>query len=773
MPKKDLVIVESPAKAKTIEKFLGSKYTVKSSFGHIRDLPKKGLNIDIEHNFKPHYELSTDKKKVISELKKSAKTAGSVWLASDEDREGEAIAWHLCMALGLDPKTTKRIVFHEITKTAIDRAIANPRTVDIKLVEAQQARRVLDRLVGYELSPILWRKVRTGLSAGRVQSVAVRLCVEREREIKDFKPKVFYKLTATFTVQKKRQEFLAELSATIDNHDKTYRFIESIKDAKFTVETVNKKPGSRNPPAPFTTSTLQQEAARRLGYGVRQTMVLAQQLYESGYISYTRTDSTIMSSEHLGLAANYINKTYGAKYYHRRQYQTKNSTAQLAHECIRPSNFKVLEAGKDSQAQKLYRLIWQRAIASQMSPARVEKTEVSIGISKHQEKFLAKGEILKFDGFLKVYGKAKDDTILPPLVIGNKLDLLQLKGTDTFSRPPARYSEATLVRQLEELGIGRPSTYAPTISTIQKRGYIDKKDLPGVERPTIIISLEKGKVSEHTDNIITGADRSKLVPTLLADIITDFLTKYFPEIVDYDFTAGIEKDFDRIADGEIKWPSMIKKFYQQFHPLVNKSAKASREEVSQARALGVDPNSKLPIIVRFGRFGPVLQKGSTDNEQKPDFAPLPEGTEMGTVTLAQAIEMFKLPRIVGKTEKGEEITANIGRFGPYIQVGKIFVSIKDFDPHVITEVEARKLYKDKLKQLSKKVIKEFDNGIKILNGPYGPYITDGKKNTPVPKFKKPATLTAQASKEMLDKAPVHKGFKRRRSGSKIKAAKSK
>jgi len=770
MLKKDLVIVESPAKARTIEKFLGDKYSVKSSFGHIRDLPKKGLNIDIEHNFKPHYELNPDKKKVVTELKKSAKSAGTVWLASDEDREGEAIAWHLCKALGLNPKTTKRIVFHEITKSAIENAIENPRLVDIKLVDAQQARRVLDRLVGYELSPILWRKVRTGLSAGRVQSVAVKICVDREKEIKDFKPKALYKLTAVFKIHKNKKQLLAELNKSIVEHDTARHFIESVKDNVFKIESIIKKPGFRNPPPPFTTSTLQQEASRRLGYGVRQTMSLAQKLYEAGQISYIRTDSTLMSADHLANAASYIKKTYGEKYHHWRQFQTKTLSAQEAHEAIRPSKFYKLEAGAGQQ-RRLYKLIWERAVASQMSPARVEKTEVTIGIAKHSEKFIARGEILKFDGFLKVSGKAKDDTLLPPIAEGDVLDLEEMKATETFSRPPARYSEATLVRKLEELGIGRPSTYAPTISTIQSREYIEKKDIEGVEKKIKVMSLTKGKISEQTDTIITGVDRSKLVPTLLAEITTDFLAKYFTNIVDYDFTADVEKDFDRIADGEIVWSTMIKNFYKKFHPLVTKSAKVSRKEVSRARTLGIDLKTKLPIIVRYGRFGPVLQRGNTDDDdKKPDFAPLPKDTDMDSVTLKQALEMFKLPRVVGNTDKGEEITANIGRFGPYIKVGKLFVSIKELDPYVISESEARKLYKAKLKQISEKVIRDFGKGIQILNGPYGPYITDGKKNAPLPKSKKADSLTIQSCKTILEKAPARRSFRRRRKSSKPKTS---
>lgn len=751
---KNLVIVESPAKAKTIEKYLGKDYSVKSSFGHIRDLPKKGLNIDVEHGFEPTYENNPDKSKVISELRTAAKSAGDIWLASDEDREGEAIAWHLTQALKLDPKKTKRIVFHEITKPAIEKAIANPRTVDLQLVDAYQARRILDRLVGYEISPVLWKKVRAGLSAGRVQSVAVRLIVEREREIRDFKPESSYKVSAIFTAGK--HELKAELLDKISTKDSARKFLQDVAKAVFTVEDISQKPGTRNPGAPFTTSTLQQEAARRLGYSVKQTMTLAQRLYEDGRITYMRTDSTIISTLAIKAAGDFIEEKYGAKYHQERQYKTKNESAQEAHEAIRPTDFRTLEAGDDRQQQKLYQLIWQRALASQMAPAQTEKTEVTIGISTRKEKFLAKGEILQFDGFMKVYGGGKDDTLLPPVENGDKLPLKEMSATETFSRPAARYSEATLVKKLEELGIGRPSTYAPTISTIQTREYVEKKDLEGVERQVQALSLAKGKITEETTTEITGADRAKLVPTPVAEITTDFLVKYFPSIVDYDFTATVEGDFDRIADGKETWKKMIAAFYKDFHPLIKKSEAASREEVSQARELGKDPKTGKPIVVRFGRYGPMLQRGETDEEEKPSFAPLPADTTMEDVTLEQALKMFELPRTVGTTAEGEEIKANIGRFGPYIQVGKLFVSIKPQSPFDITEHEARKLYKAKLEKEANKYIQQFDSGIQVINGPYGPYITDSKKNAKIPKEKDPAKLSEKECKELLDAAPDRK-----------------
>lgn len=751
---KNLVIVESPAKAKTIEKYLGKDYTVKSSFGHIRDLPKKGLNIDIEHNFAPTYEINPDKKKVVSELRKAAKEAGDIWLASDEDREGEAIAWHLTQALKLDPKKTKRIVFHEITKTAIESAIKTPRTVDLHLVDAQQARRVLDRLVGYELSPVLWKKVRTGLSAGRVQSVAVRLIVEREREIRDFKPESSFKVVALFDID--GQELKAELATKLPTQDDARTFLEAAKEAVFTIEDITQKPGTRNPGAPFTTSTLQQEAARRLGFSVKQTMTLAQRLYENGDITYMRTDSTTLSGFAIKAAEEFIGKEYGSDYRQVRQYKTKNASAQEAHEAIRPTDFKRLSAGADSGAQKLYQLIWQRALASQMAPAKTEKTEVTIGLSTRVEKLIAKGEVLKFDGFMKVYGGRQDDTLLPPIEKGQQLTLATMAATETFTRPAARYSEAALVKKLEELGIGRPSTYAPTISTIQARDYVEKTDLEGTERTVRSLTLEKGVVAEGQTTEITGADRSKLVPTAVAEVTTDFLTKYFPSIVDYDFTATVEGDFDRVAEGKETWEKMIREFYKDFHPLVEKSGEASRQEVSQARVLGTDPKTKKPVLARFGRYGPMLQRGETEDEEKPTFAPLPAGARLEDVTLEQALTMFELPRTVGATKDGEEIKANIGRFGPYIQVGKMFVSIKPESPFDITEAKARELYQAKLEKDANKYIQEFSNGIKVVNGPYGPYITDGKKNAKIPKDVEPAKLTEAACKKLLDEAPVRK-----------------
>jgi len=763
---KNLVIVESPAKAKTIEKFLGKDFVVKSSFGHIRDLPKKGLNIDLEKNFEPKYEVSSDKKKVVSELKKAA--AGSeVWLASDEDREGEAIAWHLTQALKLDPSKTKRIVFHEITKPAIEAAIKKPRTVDIKLVDAQQARRVLDRLVGYELSPVLWKKVRTGLSAGRVQSVAVRLIVEREREIKAHEAESSFKVTAIFLSGK--DEIPAELSVKLPDVKTAEQWLQDVISASYKVANIEQKPGTRSPGAPFTTSTLQQEASRKLGFGVRQTMTLAQRLYESGHITYMRTDSTTLSGQAIAAAEKHIKQAYGDKYHQVRQYKTKNSSAQEAHEAIRPTNFDHTSAGADEQQKKLYQLIWQRALASQMSPAQLERTEVTISVSTQPEVFVAKGEVLGFDGFMKVYGGGKDDVILPDLKVGQSLNNKTITATETFSRPSARYSEAMLVKKLEELGIGRPSTYAPTISTIQTRGYVEKTDLEGTEREVTEVKLEQSKVTTNKTTVITGADRNKLLPTGIAEVVTDFLTKNFPSIVDYDFTAKVEEDFDEIADGKQTWHKMIADFYKDFHPMVEKSEDVPRSEVSQARKLGDDPKSGEPIFSRFGRYGPMLLKGDIEDEsKKPLFAPLPVGTTIDTVTLDQALEMFKLPRTVGKTADGLEIKANIGRFGPYVQVEKTFVSIKPLDPQTITEAEARELYQEKLAKDAAKHINEFPGGIKVLNGPYGPYITDGKKNARIAKDVDPTKITETEAKKLLAEAPAKKRGFRRKAGSKAK-----
>lgn len=751
---KNLVIVESPAKAKTIEKFLGKDFAVRSSFGHIRDLPSKGLSIDKENNFEPSYEIPADKKKVIADLKREAKSAETVWLASDEDREGEAIAWHLCHALNLDPKKTKRIVFHEITKTAIEAAVKNPRTVDINLVDAQQARRVLDRLVGYELSPVLWKKVQTGLSAGRVQSVAVRLIVEREREIEAFTAGSQFKVSALFDIH--GEPLKAELPKTLPDEKTVKTFLESVIGASYSVGKLSQKPAVRNPSAPFTTSSLQQEAASKLGFSVKQTMTVAQRLYESGHITYMRTDSTNLSTQSLEAAQKFVTSEYGAKYHEKRVYKTKNSSAQEAHEAIRPTDFNHQHVGADEQQKKLYHLIWRRAVASQMASAKIDRSEINIDISSSDQHFVAKGEVLIFDGYLKVYGGGKDDTILPKVSTGDKLTLDHIRALESFDRPPARYSEASLVRKLEELGIGRPSTYAPTISTIQSRGYVEKSDSEGKERNLLNVVLKGGKISQEVTTETTGVERSKLMPTHLADIATDFLVEHFAQVLDYDFTAKAEEGFDKIAEGKVKWQATIKDFYDKFAPLVEKSADVTRAETSQARILGEDPKTGKPIMARYGRYGPMLQKGETEDEAKPAFAPMPDGATVKTVTFEQALEMFKLPREVGTTTDGEAIKANIGRFGPYIQVGKLYVSIKPHDPLTITEAEAREFYAAKLEKEANKYIKRFKGGIDIINGPYGPYITDGKKNARIPKAQKPEEIDEKTAKELLDKAPARK-----------------
>lgn len=751
---KNLVIVESPAKAKTIGGFLGDDYQIMSSFGHIRDLPKKGIGVDVKKRFEPTYEVSPDKQKIASELKKAAK-GKTVWLASDEDREGEAIAWHITNVLGLDPQRTKRIVFHEITKPAITAAIDKPRTINMKLVDSQQARRILDRLVGYELSPVLWKKVRTGLSAGRVQSVAVRLVVERERQIKDHLSESSYKITAVFDA--KGQELTAELSRRLADDKASKEFLEAIKDAEFTVKAVDQKPGSRSPGPPFTTSTLQQEAARRLGFSVRQTMTLAQRLYESGHITYMRTDSMNLSPLAINAAAKYIKSEYGERYVKTRQFKTKSAGAQEAHEAIRPTDPSKAIAGADASQKKLYELVRRRMLASQMAPAQVQKTEVRIDITERPEDFLASGEVLLFDGYLKVYGGGKEDKILPPVAVSDTLKLSSATALQTFSRPPTRYSEASLVRKLEELGIGRPSTYAPTIGTIQDRGYIEKTDIQGEEKQIRELTLVNGQVSEGAQTITFGADRNKLLPTHLADMVTDFLMKYFGSVMDYDFTARAEEEFDDIAAGKTDWREALERFYERFHPLVKKSEAADRSEAAQARQLGQDPKTGRLIYVRYGRYGPVLQLGEAGEDvakdaPKPVFAPLPDGVDMDKVTLEQALPMFKLPRTVGKTEDGQDITANIGRFGPYVQAEKLFVSIKGRDPMAISEEEARGLIAEKREKERQRLIADFGK-IKVLNGPYGPYVTDGKTNAKIPKDVKPESITAEAAKKMLANAP--------------------
>lgn len=767
---KNLVIVESPAKARTISGYLGNDYIVTSSMGHIRDLPKKGMSVDIENDFAPNYEVSSDKKKIVAELKRQAKVADTVWLASDEDREGEAIAWHLREALGLKASDTKRIVFHEITKPAILAAIENPRDIDEKLVDAQQARRILDRLVGYELSPVLWRKVRPGLSAGRVQSVAVRLIVEREREIKAFEAEESYKLTADFTTNS-GEKLPAEGADKVKTKEDAQKLLEGLVGATFTVADISTKPATRNPGVPFTTSSLQQEASRRLGLSPKTTMSLAQRLYEAGHITYMRTDSLNLSPIALGAMKGYITTQFGDNYYQPRTFKTKKAGAQEAHEAIRPTDVTKSEAGADDLQRKLYRLIWSRTMSTQMVPAKLEKTIVSIEADKPKTLFKAEGEVLIFDGFLKVMGRSDEDSIVPATVVGDVLNSEKILATQTFSRGKGRYSEAALVKALEDLGIGRPSTYAPTISTIQAREYVEKREVEGVERKTTVLTLEKGSVSEEIITSITGADKGKLVPTAAADIVTDFLVKHFPEVIDYDFTAKVEADFDTIADGKQKWTKVLHDFYDPFHKDVVAAADIDRSEVAQARQIGTDEKSGRPIFARFGRFGPMLQIGQATDEVKPVFAPMPAGATIDNVTLEQALKMFQLPRIVGTTEADEEIKANIGRFGPYVQVGKIYVSIKGEDPHTIDEETARKLIVEKRAADAAKHIQTFEKeGISVLNGRYGPYITDGTKNAKIPNDKEPDKLTLAECQAILAAAPDKKKFTKKKAPAKKKPA---
>lgn len=760
---KNLVIVESPAKAKTIEKYLGRDFVVKSSIGHIRSIAKKAKGgvepIDVKNGFKTVYEIDPEKKKVIAELKKAAKAADQVWLATDEDREGEAIAWHLCKVLGLDPKTTKRIVFHEITKDAIEAAVKNPRTVDTRLVQAQQARQILDRIVGFELSPVVWQKVPGGKSAGRVQSPAVRLLVEREREIDTFKGSAQFKVTAEFST--KDGVLKAELLERYDTEEAAQKFLESLIGSTFTVTDVTTSPGTRNPSAPFTTSTLQQDANSRLGFSAKATMAAAQKLYQEGKITYMRTDSVNLSKQALAQMTAYITSEYGKDYHQFRTYKTKSSGAQEAHEAIRPTDVSVQNASSDAYNQKLYDLIRRRTLASQMTPAKLEKTTVTIAISGHSELFEAKGEVIVFDGFLKVYGvNKKEDDILPAVSAGDTLALENAQAKQVFARPPARYTEGSLVKKLEDLGIGRPSTYATIINTVQVRGYAIKGENEGTPRDVIVLSLQNDSVHREVIQEKTGSDKGKLVPTPSGQILNDFLVDYFDQIVDYGFTADVEEDLDKIAEGERERNRMLMDFYTPFHELIEKSGNIERSNVAQAREVGIDPKTGKPVLARFGRFGPMLQLGATeDKTDKPRFAPMPKGAKIETVTLEQALEMFKLPRAVGETEDGKEIKANVGRFGPYIQVDKLFVSIKPLDPMHITLEEARELYAAKLKAEAEKNIADFGDGVKVLNGRYGPYITDGKKNAKIPKDTDPRSITHEQAKKLLAEAP-EKGKKR-------------
>jgi len=757
----NLVIVESPAKARTIEKFLGKDYMVKSSFGHVRDLAKKNLGIDIENNFKPDYIVSADKKKVVKELKELAKKAETVWIASDEDREGEAIAWHLKEVLDLDEKKTKRIVFHEITKDAIQKAIASPRGIDVNLVNAQQARRVLDRLVGFELSPLLWKKVKPSLSAGRVQSVAVKLIVEREREINSFDAKTYFRVTATFLVPGDGKEVKAELSKRFDKIEEARAFLEKCISAEFTVSSVEKRPGKKSPAPPFTTSTLQQEASRKLGFSVSQTMSVAQRLYESGLITYMRTDSVNLSDLAISTASAEIKSQFGEKYLKVRKYATKSKGAQEAHEAIRPTYINNRSITGGSQEQRLYELIWKRTIASQMSDAQLERTTVKIDVSTADEHFVATGEVLKFDGFLKVYIESTDDeneeetaNLLPPLRQNDQLDNKIIEATQKFTMPPARYNEASLVKKLEELGIGRPSTYAPTISTIQNREYVIRESREGQQREITILALQQGSVQEKSKKETYGQEKQKLFPTDIGMVVNDFLEQYFVEIMNYNFTADVEKEFDSIAMGEADWKEMIERFYGPFHKKVDETMQTSERSKGE-RVLGTDPKSGKPVAVRIGRYGPMVQIGEAEDEEKPQFASLPKGQSMETITFEEAMDLFKLPRNLGKYEDAD-VTAAIGRFGPYVRHQNKFVSLgKTDDPYTVTLDRAIELIEAKRTEEKNRIIKEFDDqpGLQVLNGRYGPYIAFNKKNYKIPKNRKPEELSLEECMEIIEKTP--------------------
>jgi DNA topoisomerase I len=775
----NLVIVESPAKASTIEKFLGKDYLVKSSFGHIRDLEKKDLGIDIKKDYKPVYVVPEDKKKLVFELKKLAKDAKTVWLASDEDREGEAISWHLFEVLELDIKKTQRIVFNEITKEAILKAIKNPRNIDINLVNAQQARRVLDRIVGFEISPILWKKVKPSLSAGRVQSVAVRLIVEREREIQHFNSSSSFKVGANFISGDKKVPVFAELSEKMETKDKTLSFLEKCKNASFKISDIVTKPAKKSPAAPFTTSTLQQEASRKLGFSVSQTMAVAQRLYEAGKITYMRTDSVNLSEMAINSAKTAIIQNYGEKYSFPRQFKTKTKGAQEAHEAIRPAYLDKDDIDGSAQEKRLYELIWKRTIASQMSDAALEKTTATIDISTTTEKFTAVGEVLKFDGFLKVYIESTDEEneeesskMLPPLKVGEILTLNNIKATERFTHHPARYTEASLVKKLEELGIGRPSTYAPTISTIQQRGYVVKEDREGNERKYLEFILSKNEITEKLLKEITGAEKSKLFPSDIGSIVNDFLVGHFKDILDYNFTASVEKEFDEIAMGQLIWTKMIDKFYNPFHKNVETTIETSERSVGE-KTIGTDPESGKPVIVKIGRYGPMVQIGEVTDEEKPKFAGLLKGQSIDTITLGEALELFKLPRLVGNFES-KDIVAAIGRFGPYIRHDNKFYSIKPTvdNPLTIQLDRAIEIIEQKRIEQQNKTIKDFkgNEDVKILNGRWGAYIAAKDGNYKIPKGNKPEDMTLDECLQIINSAPKPKP--KGRFGSKSSAAKT-
>uniref|UniRef100_UPI004028A8E3 type I DNA topoisomerase n=1 Tax=Alloprevotella sp. TaxID=1872471 RepID=UPI004028A8E3 len=772
---KNLVIVESPAKAKTIEKYLGADYKVMSSYGHIRDLKKKDFGVDLK-TFEPQYEIPADKRKVVTELRAQAKKSEAVWLASDEDREGEAISWHLAEVLGLDPKETRRIVFHEITKPAILSAIEHPRHIDLNLVDAQQARRVLDRLVGFKLSPVLWRKVRPSLSAGRVQSVAVRLIVEREREIQQFKPESSYRVTAVFEVPASNGSITllkAELNKRFATRDEAQAFLEKCKEATFTIDAITTRPTKRNPAPPFTTSTLQQEAARKLGFPVAVTMRVAQSLYESGLITYMRTDSMNLSDLCLNSCGPVISSLMGDEYHQRRTYHTHSKGAQEAHEAIRPTDMNRQTIEGDTREQRLYELIWKRTIACQMADAKLERTTVNIAVSETDEMFQATGEVVRFDGFLRVYRESQGDDenanadeskLLPPMNEGETLQRREVVAQQRFSQQPARYTEASLVHKMEELGIGRPSTYAPTISTIQNREYVVKGDAEGTPRSYDQLTLQSDTISETTQSENVGSNRGKLVPTDIGLVVNDFLMEYFPEIMDYNFTANVEKQFDEVAEGKENWTEMISNFYQDFEPQVERTLNEKTEHRVGERELGVDPKSGKPVSVKIGRFGPVVQMGTPSDDEKPQFANLTKGQSIETITLEEALELFKLPRTLGELE-GQVVKANVGRFGPYVQLGKLFVSIpKGEDPMDITLERAAELIQEKRLKEEQSHLKQFDEDpdLEVRAGRWGPYIAYKGKNYKLPKSdaERATELTYDECKKIIEaeaKKPATRG----------------
>lgn len=765
---KNLVIVESPAKAKTIEGYLGKDFKVSSSMGHIRDLPKGSGAIDVENNYEPTYEVSPDKKEIIAKLRKMAEDSDMVYLASDEDREGEAISWHLKEVLDLSDAKSRRIVFTEITKKAILNALESPRGIDIDLVNAQQARRVLDRLVGYELSPILWKKIRTGLSAGRVQSVAVRLIVDRERAINEFQSKSAYKVKALFILEGKKH-LIAELPKKFESEEEAMKFLEACKGAVYTVKNLEKKPSKRSPSAPFTTSTLQQEASLKLGYSVIRTMTVAQKLYEAGKISYMRTDSVNLSEDSIKAATEQIAKNYGQNYVNERRFQSKSAGAQEAHEAIRPTDFSVTTAGADDGQQRLYDLIWKRAIASQMANAEIEKTVATIGISTTPETLTASGEVITFDGFLKVYMDASDEdddeeakNMLPPITLGQELNLGDMRARQEFSRPQARYTEASLVKKLEELGIGRPSTYAPTITTIQKREYVVKEVRDGRERNYKVLTLKEDKITEEELTEITGAEKNKLFPTNTAMVVNDFLVEHFPDITDFSFTFSVEQEFDEIAAGKLGWKKMIDNFYRPFHKKVQVTELVERSAAGKNREVGVDPKSGKNVYVKLGKYGAYVQVGENPDDnggEKPKFASLRPGQFIENISLEDALELMKLPRQMGDFEDKPVVVA-IGRFGPYVSHDKKFVSIpKDLDPYTITYDQSVELIHNKRIADANRTIKLFPENpdIQVLNGRFGPYIKAGTKNVKIPKDKEPKDLTLEECVELAANAPERKG----------------